>query len=226
MTSTTGEQPYVLSYRKDDVEEDKRLNSQHEVIKHGILEGRLIHPSIATLNSGSAIADLGCGTGVWLDDIANTFFTSGQESKDSPAMLVGFDTNAHAFNPNPAPGVQFVDLPQFMLQQFLPPISGSEETTIINFNLLPGGISRDLRPRKTNLNGRFSDILLESIKLLLKASLIRNESLPDEKKSDMNKIERTKTQTLMDFVDETRKSDGIMMGGFFPQLVGRRSPSP
>ena len=65
MTSKPGEEPYVLSYRKDDIEEDKRLNSQHEVIKHGILEGRLIHPSIATLNSGSAIAGLGCGNGVY-----------------------------------------------------------------------------------------------------------------------------------------------------------------
>ena len=109
MTSDPGEQPYVLSYRREDIEEDKRLNSQHEVIKHGILEGRLIHPSIVTLDSGSAIADLGCGTGVWLDDIANTLFIGGQASKDGPAILVGFDTNAHAFNPKPAPGVQLIE---------------------------------------------------------------------------------------------------------------------
>ena len=108
MTSSHDQQPYLLSYRRDDVEEDRRLNSQHEVIKHAILNGLLIHPSIHTLNSGSAIADLGCGTGVWLDDVANTFLAGGHASRDDSALLVGFDMNAHAFNPNPAPGVQLV----------------------------------------------------------------------------------------------------------------------
>ena len=130
-------------------------------------------------------------------------------------------------------------LPHFMLQQFLPPISGSEKDqsqssgavmTIINFNLLPGGISKDFQRRKTNLNRRFSDTVLESIKLLLNAALIRKESLLETKagseKNEIGKSERTKLQTLMDSVDEIRKSDGIMMGGFFPQLVARKSPGP
>ena len=109
MTLGHDQQPYVLSYRRDNVEEDRRLNSQHEVIKHGILDGELIHPSIPTLGPKSAIADLGCGTGVWLDDVANMLFADGHASKESPAKLIGFDTNPHAFNPSPAPGIQLVE---------------------------------------------------------------------------------------------------------------------
>ena len=100
---------YVLSYRQDNVEENERLNSQHEMIKHGILHGQLIHPSICTSGSKPAIADLGCGTGIWLDDVANTLLRDGHATTPDSATLVGFDTNPNAFNPNPAPGVQLVE---------------------------------------------------------------------------------------------------------------------
>ena len=109
MTSSHTQQTYVLSYRQDNVEENKRLNSQHVAIKHGILQGQLIHPSIRTSGLKSAIADLGCGTGIWLDDIANTLFKDGHPMTPNSAGLVGFDTNSHAFNPNPAPGVRLVE---------------------------------------------------------------------------------------------------------------------
>ena len=130
-------------------------------------------------------------------------------------------------------------LPHFMLQQFVPSVSGSEKgqaqsgmtvMTIINFNLLPGGVSRNSQPRETILNRRFSDIILESMKLLLNASLIRKKPLQDEKAGsetgDAVKSQWTKLQTLMDFVEKTRKSDEIMMGGFFPQLIARKSSGP
>ena len=109
MSSTQDEQPYLLSYRRDEVDENRRLDSQHDVIKHAILDDQLIHPSIRSLGSRSAIADLGCGTGVWLDDVANTFSAVRQPTNEMPTKLVGFDMNAHAFNPNPAPGVQLVE---------------------------------------------------------------------------------------------------------------------
>ena len=50
--------------------------------------------------------------------------------------------------------------------------------TIINFNLLPGGVSRKSLSQDASLNERFSDIVLESVKLLLKASLVRKKSQP------------------------------------------------
>ena len=109
MDSVSEQKPYLLSYRHDSVEEDYRLNSQHEVIKHAILEGNLIHPSVPRLKFDSAIADIGCGTGVWLDDVATTFFTGEQETSDQWPMLVGFDMNAHAFMPNPKPGVRLIE---------------------------------------------------------------------------------------------------------------------
>ena len=73
-----------------------------------------------------------------------------------------------------------------MLQKLLSldPRAGnlSEDTmTILNFNLLPGGITRESRPQDVSTNERFSDIVLESVKLLLKASLIRKKSrVPEE----------------------------------------------
>lgn len=109
MTSTQDQQPYLLSYRRDDVDEGRRLDSQHDVIKHAILGDQLIHPSVRSLGSRSAIADLGCGTGVWLDDVANTLFAVGTATREVFTKLVGFDMNAHAFNPHPAPGVQLVE---------------------------------------------------------------------------------------------------------------------
>lgn len=51
------------------------------------------------------MADLGCGTSVWLDDVANMFIADGHASS---TMLVGFDTNALAFNQSPASGVQLI----------------------------------------------------------------------------------------------------------------------
>ena len=106
MALNRGQEPYLLAHRRGDVEEDRRLDFQHEAIKHAILDNQLVHPSISTLGSGCAIADLGCGTGVWLDDVANTLSADGAASS---TVLVGFDTNALAFNANPAPGVELVE---------------------------------------------------------------------------------------------------------------------
>ncbi len=99
------------SHNKHNVEEDRRLNSQHEVILTRLrtVYNILIHPSIRTSNSRNAIAEMGCGTGIWLDDVANTLFAGGHTSRDNSPLLTGFDMNAHASNPNPAPGVQLVE---------------------------------------------------------------------------------------------------------------------
>lgn len=95
---------YLLGYRRDEAQENNRLNHQHDAIKHAILEGHLVHPSIPTVEITKAIADLGCGTGVWLDDVKNTLFPG----NDTGPRLVGFDLNVEAFNKTPAPGVQLI----------------------------------------------------------------------------------------------------------------------
>lgn len=109
MTSRTDPEPYVLAYRRDNAEENRRLDTQHEVIKHAILDGLLIHPSIYGVGAMSAIADLGCGTGAWLEDVANTYFAGEGTTSGSPAALIGFDVNALAFSHNSVPGVQLVE---------------------------------------------------------------------------------------------------------------------
>ncbi|KAI4149456.1 MAG: hypothetical protein L6R39_002506 [Caloplaca ligustica] len=109
MSSSQEQQPYVLTYRRNNIEENQRLDSQHQVIKHGILDGLLIHPSIPVAEASVMIADLGCGTGIWLDDVANTYFARVDMTKENHATLIGFDVNSLAFNTNPAPGVQLIE---------------------------------------------------------------------------------------------------------------------
>ena len=108
MTDRQVQEPYVLSHRRDNVEEHRRLDSQHEAIKHAIMDGRLIHASIPVTQIRSAIADLACGTGIWLNDVADTLFADSHATGKSSPMLIGFDVNDRAFNPNPGPGVQLV----------------------------------------------------------------------------------------------------------------------
>ena len=43
--------------------------------------------------------------------------------------------------------------------------------TVTNFNLLPGGVSRESLSQDASLNERFLKTVLESMKLLLNASL-------------------------------------------------------
>ena len=102
--------------------------------------------------------------------------------------------------------------------------------TILNFGLLPGGFSRDSRSEESDLNQRFSDIVLESVKLLLHASLLRKQSQaigePSSEDSGTGQSELTEIERLMNFIDEARKSNGVKMGGVFPQLIAQKSVSP
>ena len=119
-----------------------------------------------------------------------------------------------------------------MLRQILSLNPGAENPsgdmlTIINFNLIPGGITRNSRPQDASINERFSDIVLESVKLLLEAALIRKKSQVPEKsecgQTSMGQSGLPEIQKLMDFIDEARKSDRIKMGGVFPQLIAQVS---
>ncbi|XXG93752.1 hypothetical protein Hte_000001 [Hypoxylon texense] len=306
---------YLLSYRRDDAQEDHRLNSQHDVIKHAILEGQLVHPAIPVVEITKAIADLGCGTGIWLDDVKNTLF----RGTDTGPRLVGFDMNPGAFNKTPAPGVQLIEhdctkpfdesyngtfdlvnmrglayalsvegfslmmkhalrllrpggylqwletetrlfkaypatpriakalaainlereqrelapyLPHFMLRELLSQNAKPGGTTtsndllrILHFNLLPGGLSRSEGSETSTLNDRFSEIVLESVKLLLNASLVRAKSQDGHSTKEIqpeNQIDLEELQVLMDYIDEVRKSGEVKMGGVFPQVIARK----
>lgn len=98
MATVSEPSAYLLSYRSQDSEEDKRLNSQHDVIKHAILGGKLVHPYIPLSAVRGAIADVACGTGIWLEDIRRTYFASHLGDHEGSPLLVGFDINAHAFD--------------------------------------------------------------------------------------------------------------------------------
>ena len=99
--------------------------------------------------------------------------------------------------------------------------------TIINFNLLPGGISNSSPFQDASLSERFSEIVLESMKLLLAASLIRKKSQAPEEPRDTeggtDQSDLTEIQRLMDFIDKARMSDKIKMGGVFPQMIAQKS---
>lgn len=109
MTLHNDPETYVLAYRRDNAEEYRRLDIQHEVIKHAILDGLLFHPSIRSVGAMNAIADLGCGTGAWLEDVASTYFADEGGKRDSSATLIGFDINPLGFTPTLAAGVQLVE---------------------------------------------------------------------------------------------------------------------
>ncbi|KAL8924483.1 MAG: hypothetical protein Q9172_002648 [Xanthocarpia lactea] len=298
--------PYVLAHRRDDARECRRLNTQHEVIKHAILGGQLVHSSIRRMGTIDTVADLGCGTGAWLEDVANTYFAEDGEFKDSLATLIGFDVNALAFSHSTSAGIQLVehdctkpfdaryigrfdlvnirglafefprarfpclienavplmrpggylqwletkaqvwkaypdsaeiakvldainserrerdllpDLPQFMLRQLLASSPKDEHSsyhaqeamTITDFNLLPGGIGSELGSQDTALAQRFSDTVLESMKLVLDSIVIRKMSqIPEESKDgegDTKQYDSREIRELIDFIDLARNSD-------------------
>ena len=118
-----------------------------------------------------------------------------------------------------------------MLQKLLSLGSAAEDQskdtmTILNFNLLPGGISREPGRRDDSTNERFSDIVLESVKLFLGASQIRKSEalgMPTAGGDGTGQHELAETQRLLSFVGEACKSKKIMMGGIFPQLIAQKA---
>ena len=101
--------PYLLHYRRQTTAEAARLNTQHDLIKHAILQGQLIHQSIPLAHIKHAVADLGCGTGIWLEDAAK-LLSANSPALDGPVpWLVGFDTTIHPSQRDPSSRVQLVE---------------------------------------------------------------------------------------------------------------------
>jgi hypothetical protein len=129
--------------------------------------------------------------------------------------------------------LMFNSLPQFMLRELLsqnlrPRVApaSADLLSILHFNLTPGGLSRSGGSETSTLNDRFSEIVLESMKLLPNASLVRvksrdiGHSTEEIQPESQRRLEEV--QALMDHIDEVRKSGKVKMGGVFPQVIARK----
>ncbi|KAJ5527810.1 LaeA-like methyltransferase [Penicillium frequentans] len=118
-TAQSEDSTYILSHRSKQAVEHERLNRQHNLIQQTFLNNQLIHPTIALSSLQGGIADVACGTGIWLEEMAHAL--SHLHTKASPKdeegvkpsvnpmpQFVGFDMNAAAFPENPAAGIQLV----------------------------------------------------------------------------------------------------------------------
>ena len=108
MSSAEDLQAYLLHYRSQRPEESQRLDGQHEIVTQCIFDGRLVLPSVPRSEIKNAVADIGCGTGVWLNDVAREFFSK-QGIGGTRPLLVGFDPNAKAFTQRNEPHVQLIE---------------------------------------------------------------------------------------------------------------------
>ncbi|MCJ1333650.1 hypothetical protein MMC10_010350 [Thelotrema lepadinum] len=77
---------------KRDEQSSIRLNYHHLIIKH--LCGYLIHPSVPIQQSSFRVADIGCGTGIWAIETA--------ESLPKSAQIQCFDISTEQFPPEGA----------------------------------------------------------------------------------------------------------------------------
>lgn len=78
MVATEQQIPYLLGHRADDIAEDHRLNEQFFVSKTELYGGHTLHPIIVARRPHlKFVADLGCGTAIWLRDVSRTYFSSG-----------------------------------------------------------------------------------------------------------------------------------------------------
>ncbi|KAJ5776549.1 uncharacterized protein N7511_001560 [Penicillium nucicola] len=74
---------------KRDEAETERLNNQHRFLVK--VAGNILHPSIPTEDI-TAVADLGTGTGIWLEDVANSL-------PNKSVYLHGFDISSAQYPP-------------------------------------------------------------------------------------------------------------------------------
>ena len=92
------DEAYMLSRDHD---ESQRLDAQHHFCR-ALAHGHLIQPSI--LESGLRdVADVGCGTGIWLREAAQELAT-----QNDRVDFTGFDISAQQFPKDRIHGVDFV----------------------------------------------------------------------------------------------------------------------
>ncbi len=102
ITAMAKEKTYMLSHRDEQTQESERLQRQYDLLKH-VFSGQLLHPSIPPLGEHFAAADIGTGTGAWLNDLARAF----PRPAVSRIRLVGFDISSSKY---PSVNEEGVDL--------------------------------------------------------------------------------------------------------------------
>lgn len=79
---------------KRDTKESKRLDFQHEFMR-ALCHGNILHPSIPR-DDIRAVADMGTGTGMWLNDLAEELQVHGKH--ETKVDLIGFYISAEQFS--------------------------------------------------------------------------------------------------------------------------------
>lgn len=102
--------------------------------------------------------------------------------------------------------------------------------TMLNFNLIPAGFTNVSTGEDEAMKMKFSDILLESVDLLLNAALLRRwpqeESESGEAGTDRAYADQGQKEAilrLISYIKEVRGSGDVRMGGIFPVLVAQKS---
>ncbi|KAJ5089837.1 hypothetical protein N7532_008521 [Penicillium argentinense] len=125
---------YLLSR---DAAETERLNKQHHFLT-ALLGSNLIHPSIPK-NSILAVADLGTGTGIWLEELAKNL------PAVSPLDLQGFDISPSQFPPShELHGPRNERIPLAVHDSLKPyPSEHQGRYDLVHIRLLTAGLKRD-----------------------------------------------------------------------------------
>lgn len=117
--------------------ESERLNLQHQIFESSL--GYLVHPFILKHIDRSkdvlAVADIGCGTGIWLREAAKVFPSLANVS------FTGLDISSAQFPANEArpPNTQFIE--HDMLQPF--PVKDSRKFDIVHARLIGQGFAKE-----------------------------------------------------------------------------------
>ncbi|KAI9711224.1 MAG: hypothetical protein M1820_002211 [Bogoriella megaspora] len=101
MASNEDSRAYPLHDRR------QRLDKAHEVLTHAIHNGNLLYQGVPSSDIKDAVAHVGCGTGIWLNEVARTYFSNTRTSPTTP-LLVGFNPYDDVFPPNNEPHVKLV----------------------------------------------------------------------------------------------------------------------
>ena len=89
-----------------DPEESRRLDAQHGFLR-ALAHGELIHPSVPH-EKLRAVADVGTGTGVWLQETLQELTSSRQHDPKGVVDFVGFDISPSQFPAEKVAGIDFV----------------------------------------------------------------------------------------------------------------------
>lgn len=101
MTVDANKEAYML---RRDHGESRRLNVQHDFMR-ALCNDQLLHPSIPGENL-QAVADVGAGTAVWLQDVAHNLLASSKATRDTE--FVGFDISDQQFPVDRMPGMKLL----------------------------------------------------------------------------------------------------------------------